>query len=104
MRTFDCLLRVALVGAGLMAAAPAFALDGSKTDGSVGPPPMTPVEAFRSGAHWLRSSSGYSMMRAPSGSVSFPGSRVYSPLSAIVLGTTSASTTRDIRRARTPEK
>ena len=54
MRTFDCLLRVALVGAGLMAAAPAFALDGSKTDGSIGPPPMTPVEAFRSGAHWLK--------------------------------------------------
>jgi hypothetical protein len=40
-------LRVALVGAGLMAAMPAFALDGSKTDGSIGPPPMTPVEAFR---------------------------------------------------------
>jgi len=54
MRTFDCLLRVALVGAGLMAAMPAFALDGSKTDGSIGPPPMTPVEAFRSGAHWLK--------------------------------------------------
>jgi len=44
----------ALVGAGLMAAMPAFALDGSKTDGSIGPPPMTPVEAFRSGAHWLK--------------------------------------------------
>ena len=54
MRTLDCLLRVALVGAGLMAAMPAFALDGSKTDGSIGPPPMTPVEAFRSGAHWLK--------------------------------------------------
>jgi len=46
MRTFDGLLRVALVGAGLMAAMPAFALDGSKTDGKLGPPPMTPVEAF----------------------------------------------------------
>ena len=54
MPTLDCLLRVALVGAGLMAAMPAFALDGSKTDGSIGPPPMTPVEAFRSGAHWLK--------------------------------------------------
>ena len=49
MRTFDCLLRVSLVSAGLMAAAPAFALDGS-----IGPPPMTPVEAFRSGAQWLK--------------------------------------------------
>src|SRR5690349_3835159 len=54
MRTLDCILRVALVGAGLLAAAPAFAFDGSKTDGSIGPPPMTPVEAFRSGAHWLK--------------------------------------------------
>src|SRR5262249_28426518 len=27
---------------------------GSKTDGSIGPPPMTPVGAFRSGAHWLK--------------------------------------------------
>src|SRR6185437_6462443 len=35
MRTLDCLLRVALVGAGLMAAMTAFALDGSKTDGSI---------------------------------------------------------------------
>ena len=54
MRTFDALLRVALVGAGLMVARPAFALDGSKPAGKLGPPPMTPVEAFRSGAHWLK--------------------------------------------------
>src|SRR4029077_16019154 len=54
MRTVETLLRVLLIGAGLLAAAPAFALDGSKTDGSIGPPPMTPVEAFRSGAHWLK--------------------------------------------------
>jgi uncharacterized protein len=54
MRTVETLLRVLLIGAGLMAAAPAFALDGSKTEGSMAPPPMTPVEAFRSGAHWLK--------------------------------------------------
>ena len=54
MRTLETLLRVVLIGAGLMAAAPAFALDGSKTEGSMAPPPMTPVEAFRSGAHWLK--------------------------------------------------
>ena len=34
MRTLETLLRVVLIGAGLMAGAPAFALDGSKTDGS----------------------------------------------------------------------
>ena len=54
MRTLETLLRVVLIGAGLIAAAPAFALDGSKTEGSMAPPPMTPVEAFRSGAHWLK--------------------------------------------------
>ena len=54
MRTFESLLRVLLIGASLMAAAPALALDGSKTDGSVGPPSMTPMEAFRSGANWLK--------------------------------------------------
>jgi len=53
MRTLETLLRVVLIGAGLMAVAPAFALDGSKTDG-MAPPPMTPMEAFRSGAHWLK--------------------------------------------------
>ncbi|HXZ22621.1 MAG TPA: tetratricopeptide repeat protein [Pseudolabrys sp.] len=54
MRTLENLLRVLLIGAGLIAVPPVFALDGSKTDGTVGPPPMTPVEAFRSGAHWLK--------------------------------------------------
>lgn len=54
MRTLETLVRVLLISAGLMAAAPAFALDGSKTEGSMAPPPMTPVEAFRSGAHWLK--------------------------------------------------
>ena len=38
-----------------MTAAPAFALDGSKTDGAWPPlPPMTRWRAFRSGAHWLK--------------------------------------------------
>jgi TPR repeat protein len=53
MRTSERILRVLLLG-GLLAAAPAHALDGSKTDGTVGPPPMTPMEAFRSGANWLK--------------------------------------------------
>ena len=53
MRTSERMLRVLLLG-GLLAAAPAHALDGSKTDGTVGPPPMTPMEAFRSGANWLK--------------------------------------------------
>src|SRR5437016_8268022 len=54
MRTFESLLRVLLIGAGLMAAAPALAFDGTKSNASVGPPAMTPVEAFRSGANWLK--------------------------------------------------
>jgi hypothetical protein len=53
MRTPESILRVLLLG-GLLAAAPAHALDGSKTNGTVGPPPMTPMEAFRSGANWLK--------------------------------------------------
>lgn len=53
MRTFESTLRALLIG-GLLAAAPAHALDGSKTDASVGPPPMSPMEAFRSGANWLK--------------------------------------------------
>ena len=53
MRTFEGTLRALLIG-GLLAAAPAHALDGSKTDPSVGPPPMSPIEAFRSGANWLK--------------------------------------------------
>ena len=55
MRTAESLLRALLIS-GLLAAAPAHALDGSKTDASVGPPPMTPMEAFRSGANWLKAS------------------------------------------------
>jgi TPR repeat protein len=55
MRTFEALLRVmVIVGVGLMAA-PAFALDGSKADGAMAAaPPMTAMEAFRSGAHQLK--------------------------------------------------
>ena len=54
MRTFEHLFCALLIGAGLLVGPPASALDGSKTDASVGPPPMTPMEAFRSGAHWLK--------------------------------------------------
>ncbi len=55
MRIVEALLSVAVIGAGLMAG-PAFAFDGSKSDGAaaVAAVPLTPMEAFRSGAHWLR--------------------------------------------------
>jgi exopolysaccharide production negative regulator len=52
MRIAETLLRVIVIGAAL-AAAPALALDGSKTDAKA-PPPLTPVQAFRSGAHLLK--------------------------------------------------
>jgi TPR repeat protein len=54
MRIAETLARALLVAACIWAA-PALALDGSKTDASVTPtPPMTAREAFRSGAHWLK--------------------------------------------------
>ncbi len=55
MRIFDALLRAIVIGAGLLAA-PAFALDGSKSDGAMAAaPPATAMEAFRSGAQSLKS-------------------------------------------------
>jgi TPR repeat protein len=55
MRTVEALVSVA-VAAACFAAAPALAFDGSKSDGSaaVATAPLTPMEAFRSGARWLR--------------------------------------------------
>jgi hypothetical protein len=54
MRISEAFARALLIAACLWAA-PALALDGSKTDATVVPaPPMTPTEAFRSGAHWLK--------------------------------------------------
>ena len=53
MRIAELLLRGIVVAAAL-AAAPAFALDGSKTDATATPSPPTPTQAFRSGAHWLK--------------------------------------------------
>jgi len=55
MRTVEALLGMAVVSVGLMAA-PALAFDGSKSDSSaaVAAVPLTPMEAFRSGAHLLR--------------------------------------------------
>jgi exopolysaccharide production negative regulator len=50
MRISEALSRALLVAACLWAA-PALALDGSKTDAKAAP---TPTEAFRSGAHWLK--------------------------------------------------
>lgn len=53
MRIAETLLR-GIVVAAVLAAAPAFALDGSKTDATATPSPPTPMQAFRSGAHWLK--------------------------------------------------
>src|SRR3989304_5611873 len=55
MRIAETLLRVMVIGAGLSVAAPAFALDGRKSDDAMASAPaVTPTEAFRSGAHWLK--------------------------------------------------
>ena len=58
MRTAETLLRVAMFGVGLSfgtMAAPAFAFDGTKSEDALAPAPeQTPMEAFRSGAHWLK--------------------------------------------------
>ena len=55
MRTADTLLRVIVLGVGLMAA-PAYALDGTKSDDvmAAAPAAVSPTEAFRSGANWLK--------------------------------------------------
>ncbi len=53
MRIFDALLRAGVLSVSLMAA-PAFAFDGSKSDDTAALT-MTPNEAFRSGAQWLKS-------------------------------------------------
>jgi TPR repeat protein len=61
MRTADA-IRIAVVGAGLVAVTPAFAFDGTKSDNSLGtqvaapiaPGPVSAGEAFRSGARWFR--------------------------------------------------
>jgi TPR repeat protein len=55
MRTVEALVSLA-VAAACFAAAPALAFDGSKSDSSaaVATEPLTPMEAFRSGARWLR--------------------------------------------------
>jgi exopolysaccharide production negative regulator len=53
MRIAEIFLRGIVIAAAL-AVAPAFALDGSKTDATAKPSPPTPMQAFRSGAHWLK--------------------------------------------------
>jgi TPR repeat protein len=53
MRIVETLLRVIVIGTAL-AAAPALAFDGSKTDSTATPEPPTAGQAFRSGAHWLK--------------------------------------------------
>jgi hypothetical protein len=51
MRTVETVLRTTVIAAVLIAT-PALALDGSKTDSSASP--VTAGQAFRSGAHWLK--------------------------------------------------
>jgi len=56
MRIFDALLRAMMLSVALMAAPaimPALAFDGSKSDDTAALT-MTPTEAFRSGAQWLK--------------------------------------------------
>jgi TPR repeat protein len=54
MRIAEFLLRVVVLGAGFMVA-PAMAFDGSKSgDAMAAAPPVTAMEAFKSGAHWLK--------------------------------------------------
>jgi TPR repeat protein len=54
MRISEALLRAAVIGA-CFVAAPALAFDGSKTDGAMAAaPPMTAMDAFRSGTRWLK--------------------------------------------------
>jgi len=61
MRTADA-LRIAVIGAGIFAAAPALAFDGSKSNDAVAAPvavpivpaPLTPGEAFRFGTEWFK--------------------------------------------------
>ncbi|MEP7031531.1 MAG: tetratricopeptide repeat protein [Pseudolabrys sp.] len=59
MRISNALLRAIALSVGLMAAAPALAFDGTKSDNAVAAPspamPATAMEAFRSGAHQLKS-------------------------------------------------
>ncbi len=55
MRTVETLLTAAVIGAGLLAATPALAFDGTKSDDSAAAvTALTPMEAFRSGAHFLK--------------------------------------------------
>jgi TPR repeat protein len=54
MRIAEFLLGAVVVGAGLVAA-PAMAFDGTKSNDSMAAAPaLTAMEAFRSGAHWLK--------------------------------------------------
>ena len=54
MRIPELLVRSAIFGVAMLAA-PAFAFDGSKSDSAMASAPaLTPMEAFRSGAQWLK--------------------------------------------------
>jgi TPR repeat protein len=55
MRISEFLLRAVVIGAGLLAAQGAMAFDGSKsTDAMAAAPPLSAMEAFKSGAHLLK--------------------------------------------------
>jgi uncharacterized protein len=53
MRTAALLLSALVIGVGLLAT-PAFAFDGTKSDSAMAAAPLSAMEAFRSGAHWLK--------------------------------------------------
>ena len=76
MRTADALMRVAIKGVAFMAApafaigvalvaTPSYAFDGSKSDSAMASAPaVTPMEAFRSGAQWLKSGEKIKALRS----------------------------------------
>ena len=54
MRTVETVLRAMVIGAAVLAVPAAMAFDGSKSDDAVNPAaPLTPMQAFRTGTHWL---------------------------------------------------
>src|SRR3972149_5217375 len=57
MRIVETLLRVLMIGPGLGAGLPAIAFDGKRTEDAMASAPalaVTPMDAFRSGARWLK--------------------------------------------------
>jgi TPR repeat protein len=54
MRTLETVLRAMVICAAVLAVPAAMAFDGTKSEDAVNPaPPLTPMQAFRTGTHWL---------------------------------------------------